>query len=169
MRFNYTYSLKYSNGKTYTQNPAKEQMGIEASDEEHHKVVVGVLSGIAISKIEGISELLYRMREDVIFADRFKNTDGSSRTKGLKKPRDIAEIEFYLIESEVKDFKKMKNPLGIFDNPAEEMKIYRDDGSYITIQTELGKVYIKSSRNRAGAMSMDVETFLGKLGMPCGW
>ena len=29
------------------------------------------------------------MREDVIFADRFKNTDGSSRTKGLKKPRDF--------------------------------------------------------------------------------
>lgn len=68
MRFNYTYSLKYSNGKTYAQNPTKEQMGIEASDEEYGKVVVGV----AISKIEGISELLYRMREDVIFAERFK-------------------------------------------------------------------------------------------------
>ena len=169
MRFNYTYSLKYSNGKTYTQNPAKEQMGIEASDEEYRKVVSGVLSGTAISKIEGISELLYRMREDVIFADRFKNTDGSSRTKGLKKPRDIAEIEFYLIESEVKAFKKMKNPLGTFDNPAEEMKIYREDGSYINIRSALGKVYIKSSRNRAEAVSMDVEIFLGKLGMPCGW
>ncbi|WP_028235543.1 hypothetical protein [Pseudobutyrivibrio sp. MD2005] len=123
MRFNYTYSLKYSNGKTYTQNPAKEQMGIEASDEEYRKVVSGVLSGTAISKIEGISELLY----------------------------------------------KMNNPLGIFDNPAEEMKIYREDGSYINIRSALGKVYIKSSRNRAEAMSMEVETFLGKLGMPCGW
>lgn len=168
MRFNYTYSLKYSNGKTYTQNPAKEQMGIEASDEEYRKVVVGVLSGIAISKIEGISELLYRMREDVIFADRFKNTDGSSRTKGLKKPRDIAEIEFYLIESEVEALKKMNNHLGIFDNPAEEMKIYREDGSYITIRSELGKVYIKSSRNRAEAVSMDVENFLEKLGVTNG-
>ena len=104
-------------------------MGIEASDEEYHEVVSGVLSEITVSKIEGIPELLDRMREDVIFADRFKNTDGSSRTTGLKKPRDIAEIEFYLIESEVKAFKKMKNPLGILDNPMEEMKIYRDDGS----------------------------------------
>ena len=49
------------------------------------------------------------------------------------------------------------------------MKIYREDGSYITIRSELGNVYIKSSRDRAEAMSMDVETFLGKLGMPCGW
>lgn len=86
----------------------------------------------------------------------------------MKKPRDIAEIEFYLIESEVNAFKKMKNPLGIFDNPAEEMKIYRDDGSYITIQTELGKVYIKSSSNRAEAVSMDVENFLEKLGVTYG-
>lgn len=169
MRFNYTYSLKYSNGRTCTQNPAKEQMGIEASEDEYRKVVNGVLSGISISKIEGITELLDRMREDVIFADRFKNTDGSSRITGVKKPRDITEIEFYLIESDIKALKKMKNHLGVLDNPQEEMKIYRDDGSYITIRSELGKVYIKSSRNRAGAMSMDVETFLGKLGMPFGW
>lgn len=169
MRFNYTYILKYSNGKTYTQNPSKEQMGIEASDEEYRKVVVGVLSGIAISKIEGISELLERMREDVIFADRFKNTDGSSRTQSLKKPRDIAEIEFYMIESEVEALKEMKSPLSIFDNLAEEMKIYRYDGSYITIRSELGKVYIKSSMDRAEEMSMGVENFLGKLGLPYGW
>ena len=169
MRFNYTYSLKYSNGNTYTQNPAKEQMCIESTLEEYRNVVEGILLDKKISEIEGISELLDRMREDVIFADRFKNTDGSSRTKGLKKPRDISEIEFYLIESEIKALRKMNNPLSIFDNPAEEMKIYRDDGSYITIRSELGKVYIKSSRNRAGNMSMDVENFLGKIGLPYGW
>lgn len=62
----------------------------------------------------------------------------------------------------------MNNHLGIFDNPAEEMKIYREDGSYITIRSELWKVYIKSSRNRAEAVSMDVENFLEKLGVTYG-
>ncbi len=169
MRFNYTYSLKYSNGKTYTQNPAKEQMGIEVTTDEYRKVIEGTLSGKAITNIPDIADLLNRMRDDVIFADRFKNTDGSSRTKGLKKPRNITDIEFYLIENEIKVLKKMNNLLSILENQPEEMKIYRDDGSYVSIKTELGKVYIKSSKSGSGAMSMDIDTFLWKLELPMGW
>ena len=169
MQFNYTYSLKYANGKTYTQNSSKEQMVIETSDEEYRKIVTGVLSGKNISQIEGIPELLAKMRDNVLFADRFKNTDGSSCTKGLKKPRDIEDIEFFMIEHELKALKKMDDPLGIFEHPAEEMKIYRGDGSFITVKAELGKVYIKSSKANAGAMSMDVEDFVDNLSLPMGW
>ncbi|SDH58892.1 hypothetical protein SAMN05421493_10257 [Pseudobutyrivibrio sp. 49] len=169
MRLNYTYSIKYENGKTYKQNPDKEQMGIEVTTDEYRKVVEGVLSGEAITNIQGVSELLARMSDDVLFADRFKNTDGSSRTKGLKKPRNITEIEFYMIDSEIQALKEMNNPLSILENQPEEMKIYRDDGSYVSIKSELGKVYIKSSKSGAGAMSMDIDTFLWKLDLPMGW
>lgn len=169
MRLNYTYSIKYENGKTYKQNPDKEQMCIEITSDEYRRIVEGILSGKAITNIQGVSELLNRMRDDVIFADRFKNTDGSSRTKGLKKPRNITDIEFYLIENEIQALKKMNNPLSILENPPEEMKIYRDDGSYVSIKTELGKVYIKSSKSGAGAMSIDVSNFIRKLDLPMGW
>lgn len=49
------------------------------------------------------------------------------------------------------------------------MKIYREDGSYITIRSELGKKYIKSSKTTSGAMSMDVASFLQDLHLPMGW
>ncbi|SFO21532.1 hypothetical protein SAMN04487831_11246 [Pseudobutyrivibrio sp. UC1225] len=169
MRLNYTYSIKYENGKTFKQNPDKEQMGIEVTSDEYRKVVEGVLSGKAITNILDIADLLNRMRDDVIFADRFKNTDGSSRTKGLKKPRKITDIEFYMIDSEIQALKKMNNPLSILKNPPEEMKIYRDDGSYVSIRSELGKVYIKSSKSVTGAMRMDVSNFIRKLDLPMGW
>ena len=58
------------------------------------RFVGGVLSGTPISEIEGISDALARMKDEVQFIDRWTDMNGKLRKASLKKPRVISNIEF---------------------------------------------------------------------------
>ncbi|WP_028235538.1 hypothetical protein [Pseudobutyrivibrio sp. MD2005] len=165
MKFDYIYKLKYADGITYEQNASKECMSKEISLAEYRKIVEGVLVGIPISNIKGIEELLDDMRSDVVFSDRLKNKDGSSRNKALKKPRDITEIEFYMLERDINRLKKMDNPFEFLEHSTEEMKIYRPDGSYVTIKAESGKVHVSDSRKNTNSYITNAEDFLERISL----
>ena len=76
------------------------------------------------------------MTENVEFADRFMNKNGSLRKTPLKKKRAISKLEFFIPEYEYRRLKKMKDPIETLERPVEHMTVYRNDGSSVTLTAE---------------------------------
>ena len=62
------------------------------------------------------------MTENVEFADRFMNKNGSLRKTPLKKKRAISKLEFFIPEYEYRRLKKMKDPIETLERPVEHMR-----------------------------------------------
>ncbi|WP_156338038.1 hypothetical protein [Fusicatenibacter saccharivorans] len=100
------------------------------------------------------------MTEDVLFADRWMNKNGSMRSTPLKKNRKISEIEFFMTENELQRIKKEKDPIRMLERPKEQMTVYRSDGTYITLETENGQVIIKDSTEKNSYRIVDADYFI---------
>ena len=119
-------------------------------------VIEAFLQGKSLDETEALKEYIPGMREDVIYGDRFVNTDGSYRREALKRPRDISGVEFFMADDDAVRIRKMKNPLEVLCCPEEEMTVYRSDGSAVRIRSFFGEVEIKDiNRNETHILSSD--------------
>lgn len=159
MRFHFQYKVIYESGDIFEQN-RRNELCVDITQEEYKKIITGVLQGISIKQIEGISEVITKMTEDVLFADRWMNKNGSMRSTPLKKNRKISEIEFFMTENELQRIKKEKDPIRMLERPKEQMTVYRSDGTYITLETENGQVIIKDSTEKNSYRIVDADYFI---------
>ena len=159
MRFHFQYKVIYESGDIFEQN-RRNELRVDITQEEYKKIITGVLQGISIKQIEGISEVITKMTEDVLFADRWMNKNGSMRSTPLKKNRKISEIEFFMTENELQRIKKEKDPIRMLERPKEQMTVYRSDGTYITLETENGQVIIKDSTEKNSYRIVDADYFI---------
>ena len=67
---------------------------VEISKEDYKKIITGVLQERPIDQIEGISDVIDKMTENVEFADRFMNKNGSLRKTPLKKKELFQNLNF---------------------------------------------------------------------------
>ena len=77
LNFNYCYKITYESGETYDRR--RNELSVEISKEDYKKIITGVLQERPIEQIEGISDVIDKMTENVEFADRFMNKNGSLR------------------------------------------------------------------------------------------
>ena len=75
LNFNYCYKITYESGETYDRR--RNELSVEISKEDYKKIITGVLQERPIEQIEGISDVIDKMTENVEFADRFMNKNGS--------------------------------------------------------------------------------------------
>lgn len=113
--------------------------------------------------IEGISDVIDKMTENVEFADRFMNKNGSLRKTPLKKKRAISKLEFFIPEYEYRRLKKMKDPIETLERPVEHMTVYRNDGSSVTLTAENGRVSIVDSREKNVRHIIEADYFVSKI------
>ena len=113
--------------------------------------------------IHGISDVIDKMTENVEFADRFMNKNGSLRKTPLKKKRAISKLEFFIPEYEYRRLKKMKNPIETLERPVEHMTVYRNDGSSVTLTAENGRVSIVDSREKNVRHIIEADYFISKI------
>ena len=98
------------------------------------------------------------MTENVEFADRFMNKNGSLRKTPLKKKRAISKLEY-----EYRRLKKMKDPIETLERPVEHMTVYRNDGSSVTLTAENGRVSIVDSREKNVRHIIEADYFISKI------
>ena len=110
-----------------------------------------------------ISDVIDKMTENVEFADRFMNKNGSLRKTPLKKKRAISKLEFFIPEYEYRRLKKMKNPIETLERPVEHMTVYRNDGSSVTLTAENGRVSIVDSREKNVRHIIEADYFVSKI------
>ena len=77
LNFNYCYKITDESGETYDRR--RNELSVEISKEDYKKIITGVLQERPIDQIEGISDVIDKMTENVEFADRFMNKNGSLR------------------------------------------------------------------------------------------
>ena len=136
---------------------------VEISKEDYKKIITGVLQERPIDQIEGISDVIDKMTENVEFADRFMNKNGSLRKTPLKKKRAISKLEFFIPEYEYRRLKKMKDPIETLERPVEHMTVYRNDGSSVTLTAENGRVSIVDSREKNVRHIIEADYFVSKI------
>ena len=110
-----------------------------------------------------ISDVIDKMTENVEFADRFMNKNGSLRKTPLKKKRAISKLEFFIPEYEYRRLKKMKDPIETLERPVEHMTVYRNDGSSVTLTAENGRVSIVDSREKNVRHIIEADYFVSKI------
>jgi hypothetical protein len=157
MDFYFQYRITYDNGQFYDR---PHVMTVDITKDEYKRIVLGVMAGKQINEIEDITEPLEKMTAIVHDIDRWTNMNGSQRNKPLKKARNISDLEFFLIMSDYKRFKKMDNLAELFDRPEDHMTIYRNDGSSVLISYEFGQVKVIDSRNSTTSITSEVDYFL---------
>ena len=161
LNFNYCYKITYESGETYDRR--RNELSVEISKEDYKKIITGVLQERPIDQIEGISDVIDKMTENVEFADRFMNKNGSLRKTPLKKKRAISKLEFFIPEYEYRRLKKMKDPIETLERPVEHMTVYRNDGSSVTLTAENGRVSIVDSREKNVRHIIEADYFVSKI------
>ena len=146
MNFNYCYKITYESGETYDRR--RNELSVEISKEDYKKIITGVLQ---------------ERPENVEFADRFMNKNGSLRKTPLKKKRAISKLEFFIPEYEYRRLKEMKNPIETLERPVEHMTVYRNDGSSVTLTAENGRVSIVDSREKNVRHIIEADYFVSKI------
>ena len=61
--FNYCYKITYESGETYDRR--RNELSVEISKEDYKKIITGVLQERPIDQIEGISDVIDKMTENV--------------------------------------------------------------------------------------------------------
>lgn len=158
MKFNYCYRITYESGEIYER--CRDQLCVEVSKEEYEKIITGVLAGIPIEQIDGISSVIAEMKDNVLFADRWLNKNGSWRKTPLKKNRAFSRIELFMTDSEYTRIKKMKNLIETLNRPKEHMTIYRTDGSFVSLKYENSQVTICDSREKNVRRVVEADNFI---------
>ena len=161
LNFNYCYKITYESGETYDRR--RNELSVEISKEDYKKIITGVLQERPIDQIEGISDVIDKMTENVEFADRFMNKNCSLRKTPLKKKRAISKLEFFIPEYEYRRLKKMKDPIETLERPVEHMTVYRNDGSSVTLTAENGRVSIVDSREKNVRHIIEADHFISKI------
>ena len=72
-------------------------------------------------------------------------------------------MEFFLPKSDFQRFKKMKNPIEVFERPEQHMTIYRNDGSSVVMSSEFGLIKIVDSRNPSSRIIQEADVFLSSI------
>ena len=158
--FCFQYRVKYDSGAC---SDKKRELTISISKEDYKKIVQGVLAGTPIEEIEGVADVVAKMKDLVRDVDRWTNRDGSLRSSPMKKSRTISELELFFPQAEYLRLKKMKDPMEVIDRPTEHMTLYRHDGSSVVISCENGRVKINDSRNQCATIIVDVDDFLASI------
>ena len=63
LNFNYCYKIIYESGETYDRR--RNELSVEISKEDYKKIITGVLQERPIDQIEGISDVIDKMTENV--------------------------------------------------------------------------------------------------------
>ena len=63
LNFNYCYKITYESGETYDRR--RYELSVEISKEDYKKIITGVLQESPIDQIEGISDVIDKMTENV--------------------------------------------------------------------------------------------------------
>jgi len=155
-----TFKVIYESGKIVDR---ERYLPVEVSDEDYRKIVEGTSKGLDLGEIDGIEEAINNMKQRVIEIDCYYDLNGKLMNKPLKKPRRIADIEVRLPKRDAKRIMSMKDPLQELDRQAESMKIYRSDGSFVTIKYEFGQVIVEDSRNKGGRYMMNSDDFVRRI------
>lgn len=161
MNFEFRYVITYESGQIY--DSKNSTLCVPVTKEEYKSIVRGVLNGIPMIENTEIPQLLEKMKELVEFCDRYKNLNGSDRKTPLKKARHFSKLEYYMSDYDYNRIRKMKDPLAEIDRPAQQMTIYRADGSSVTITSENGLVQIRDSRNKNSYHQLDADYFISKI------
>lgn len=161
MKFYYCYRITYESGEVCERR--RDQLCVEVSKEEYEKIINGVLTGIPIEQIAGISSVIAEMKDNVMFTDRWRNKNGSWRKKPLKKNRAFSKIELFMTDSEYTRIQKMKNPIETLKRSEEHMTIFRSDGSFVSVKYENGQVTICDSREKNVRRIVDADNFIGDI------
>lgn len=57
----------------------------------------------------------------------------------------------------------MQNPIEVFERPAQNMTIYRNDGSSVMIKYEYGQVKVTDSRNPSLCKIREADYFISTI------
>ena len=114
----------------------------------------------SIEQIAGISSVIAEMKDNVMFADRWLNKNGSWRSTPLKKNRATSKIELFMTDSEYTRIQKTKDPIETLKRPEEHMTIFRSDGSFVSLKYENGQVTICDSREKNVGRIVDADNFI---------
>lgn len=93
---------------------------------------------------EEITDIVFAMKENVEYIDRWKNKNGSNRATPLKKPRDITDIHLFVQREDLSRIQKY--PIELLDRPEEKLTVYGSDGKTITISHRFGEVCVSNGR-----------------------
>lgn len=160
---NYKAVVHYANGKVRDERESYSCSSIFLSLEEYKEAVKGLLvEKRPLRLIPSLSGVFERMKEQVIESDPYYNLSGSHRAKKLKAPRKIESVEIYVDDTRLHWIGQRKNPMNIFEYDNQEMIIYRDDGSTLTLKYTLGTVEIQNSKDSTVRI-VSSETFANEL------
>ena len=87
LNFNYCYKITYESGETYDRR--RNELSVEISKEDYKKIITGVLQERPIDQIEGISDVIDKMTENVEFADRFMNKKWFIKKNTIKEKKEL--------------------------------------------------------------------------------
>ena len=110
---------------------------------------------------QDIADIINRLRETVLELDVLYDQQGRLRNAPLKKPRDITSVDVWIPTDEIERIRKY--PIEVYEAPAEKMKLYRSDGSFITIESNQGIVTVVDSRKEGIKHLQDADTFIRSI------
>lgn len=135
----------------------------EASDEEFLQVLAFVKNGTEMDALEPqMPRLFSEVRENAVTCDRFYDRNGYLLKKPLKKSRELFDLHFRLSERDAERMTAMKDPETVLKRARETMKIYRKDGSFLTLTTNADKVSISDSREKY-TIELDADDVIDRI------
>ena len=75
----------------------------------------------------------------------------------------IATVEYSLPEHQMKNLMAYRDHMDLLDRPEEKMTIYRADGSYVTVKSIFGEVWLTDSRKKQTTHKMSSDHFLSRV------
>lgn len=160
-KLNYQYRIIYETGKSRGCN--NFLAFISVTKEDYIKIIRGLLNNIPLEEIEGIAEVIARMKKDVTENDVYFDMNGRLLKTRLKKPRAIKSIELSVPESEYSRFRKMRDPAEAINRQEEHMTIFRSDGSCVKISSENGQVTVTDSRKKGTCTISEADYFISLI------
>ena len=137
---------------------------VEVSDEDFLQILAFVKeNGLKMDALEPkMPRLFSEVRENAVWSDMFYDRNGYYLKKPLKKSRELFDLHFRLSESDAERMKRMRDPETVLKRPQESMKIYRSDGSFLTLTTDADKVSIKDSREKY-IVALDADDVISRI------
>ena len=86
--------------------------------------------------------------------------NGIYREQPLRKARKIASIEYFFPEGQLKKLLAYRDHMELLDFPEECMKVYRADGSYVSIKSVFGEVFLVDSRYPTATRHMSADSLI---------
>ena len=155
----FKYRITYADGQV-RYCPDSFTASINVTDEEYLQIIQGVADGCDIMDIEGLEDVVSRMKARAEELDPHFTVKGTWRNQPLKTLREIADVEVFLDLQFVTHIRSYKDPISEMTRPEQAMTVYRSDGSSVEITYRQGKITYRDSRKKGQTCVMTADTFL---------